>query len=322
MSPTRRSDTALRSLSASELALSPPEPPTGDTTAQAFFSRLMLAEDDGILATVRAALADGFAGVIFSGPPGTSKSEYASRIAQTLAGSDSRVRYIQFHPSFQYEDFVEGFTPRPGGGFELVPKHFLRVCKEAGQNTSDTYVLVIDEISRCDAARVFGEALTYIESSKRDIPFSLASGSVASVPKNLVLLATMNPWDRGVDEVDIALERRFAHIAMPPRVEILREMLTFSELSTEEREAVVRFFEAIQRLPNRFVRIGHAYFARIQDRAAVLRLWELQLRHHFERACRSNTAEYEHIEGLWKSVVVRVLAPDQPVANAGVEPTA
>ncbi len=79
-----------------------------------------------------------------------------------------------------------------------------------------TNVLVIDEISRADVPRVLGEALTYLEMSLRDRPFYLASGDIAEIPKNLFIIATMNPWDVSVDELDIALERRFAHIDVRP----------------------------------------------------------------------------------------------------------
>ena len=266
----------------------------------------MLNESDPIFIAVREALDDGFAGVIFSGPPGTGKTECASRIAQALALSDAnRVRYIQFHPSFQYEDFVEGFVPNETGGFKRALKHLCIICNQASLDPLNTYVLVIDEISRCDAARVFGEALTYIESSKRNLKFYLASGTEMVIPSNIVFLATMNPWDRGVDEVDIAFERRFAHIDMVPDVRKLREMLSSGSFSQTETDAIARFFEAIQKMPNRFLHVGHAYFVRAVDRASTLRLWNMQLRHHFERASRSNPGEFERVLGLWEQLVVR-----------------
>lgn len=87
------------------------------------------------------------------------------------------------------------------------------------------YILVIDELSRADVGRVFGEALTYVERTKRELPFNIASGDEIKVPSNLVILATMNPFDRGVDEVDSAFERRFAKVSMDPDREFLEGIL-------------------------------------------------------------------------------------------------
>lgn len=311
MNATRSSE-PLRSLSVEELGLEATADTSVDDKSAEYSAISPLDNDDKVLMRVREAIGDGFAGIIFSGPPGTSKSEYAARIAYTLADGDGeRVRFIQFHPSFQYEDFVEGFIPKEAGGFELKAKHFRNICETAAKDRLHTYVLVIDEISRCDAARVFGEALTYIESSKRDMEFALASGTVMSIPKNLVILATMNPWDRGVDEVDIALERRFAHIDMPPDPTILQGLLSSGDFSAEQLMAITRFFEAIQRLPNRFFHIGHAYFARAKDRGSLIRLWDLQLKHHFLRACRSNANEFGHVETLWNQLVLSAFAAPQ-----------
>ena len=61
--------------------------------------------------------------VIFQGPPGTGKTYVARALARHLAGADDRVTLVQFHPSYAYEDFVQGFRPTLLGdgqaGFEL-----------------------------------------------------------------------------------------------------------------------------------------------------------------------------------------------------------
>jgi len=110
-------------------------------------------------------LADGYAGVILTGPPGTSKSYYAEQIAAKLTDRDPyRVRFIQFHASYQYEDFVEGYVPRRDAtGFILQPKHLLEMAARAADDVDGkTYVLVIDELSRCDPARVILLALWFL----------------------------------------------------------------------------------------------------------------------------------------------------------------
>lgn len=261
-----------------------------------------LDESDEVLMAVRSAHDMGFAGVILSGPPGTGKSWYAQQIGVALSGSWDAVRSVQFHPSYQYEDFVFGYAPKDDGGFELRPKEFARICKDAATNPGTLHVLVIDEISRSDVVRVFGEALTYIETDKREQPFQLASGEELSVPKNLIIIGTMNPWDKGVDELDMALERRFAQIDLEPNVDTLRRLLTERKVPTDFVERIVTFFEKLQQQPLETVRLGHAYFLRCVDEETAKTAWRLRLRPSLRRACRLEPTLFKKIEGLWDDV--------------------
>jgi len=107
-------------------------------------------------------LAGIFGGVIFSGPPGTSKSFFAAVTAQIMAGGDkAQYRFVQFHASYQYEDFMLGFRPEENS-FAFKEGPFLKLVRAAERDPANTYVLVIDELSRADVGRVFGEALTYV----------------------------------------------------------------------------------------------------------------------------------------------------------------
>lgn len=260
------------------------------------------------LQDVEAALAMGFAGVILSGPPGTGKSYFAERIAHTLAVDADAVTVVQFHASYQYEDFMQGFAPAEGGGFSLVDKVFALACKAAIAREG-RHVIVIDEISRCDVARVFGEALTYMEPDKRGKKFTLASGDPLVVPGNLTILATMNPWDKGVDDLDVALERRFALIDMPPDPVALRQMLDDAGTPAAFAVRVVTFFEAIQKMQDDLVHLGHAYFKNCVSEEAAARLWRFRLHPFFKKACRLDRDMLRQIEVLWNRVV-------PPVAQA------
>jgi 5-methylcytosine-specific restriction protein B len=304
------SNKKVRSLSATDLGLQAYLTSSADSAA----ALDSLPDTDSVMAKIKDALSDGYAGVILEGPPGTSKSLYAHRAAITLAdGDDKRVRFVQFHPSYQYEDFVQGYVPSKGGSFDLKPKHFMKLCEDAEKEGDKTFVLVIDELSRCDAARVFGEALTYIEVSKRGLRFQLSSGTEMSVPKNLVILATLNPLDRGVDDMDVALERRFAHVEMMPSVEKLREILVENGLAADRIESVVRFFEQVQKSPNPMCHLGHAYFLHAEDERSLLRLWDMQLKHFFSRACRNDPDEFKKLENIWNQLIVK---PTPPAAAA------
>lgn len=255
-------------------------------------------------------LADGFAGIVYAGPPGTGKSRVARRVALWLTQSDpARYRLLQFHPSYQYEDFMQGFVPRPdGSGFELHDKHFVELCHRATAYPDQLHVLVIDELNRVDPSRVFGEALSFIEQDKKGQLFRLASGQELAVPANLLLLATLNDRDRGIDELEEAFERRFARVEILPSVTALEELLTENGLGAELRQRVGRFFSFLQRQSPPELHLGHGYFARVRDLASLQRLWQHQLQHLVARAFRAvpDEAAQRAIVQQWLSVVAPI----------------
>jgi 5-methylcytosine-specific restriction protein B len=272
---------------------------------------LSIGPDDARLVAVRDLL-DEYGGVIFVGPPGTSKTWYAAQVAAALVDRDpERVRFVQFHPSYQYEDFVEGFAPTVGGGFLPTRKHLLELCELAEADREQVVVLVIDELSRGDAARIFGEALTYIEKSKRDLSFSLASGRQASIPPNLVVIATMNPLDRGVDDVDAAFERRFGRIAFDPDPGLLTTVLNSNGVSEDLQNRVLKFFRGVQQgaKNNPYAQIGHTYFFGIKSEADLRRLWDHQLRFVFAKAYRLDPPGLKEIREAWEKVTMPNVAP-------------
>ncbi|WP_375462956.1 McrB family protein [uncultured Methylobacterium sp.] len=257
-------------------------------------------EGDAILAQIRMALDLGFAGVILSGPPGTGKSWYASRVAEVLTGDPTTVWTVQFHTSYQYEDFMEGFVPRESGGFTLQSKTFPLICEAARERPDLLHVLVIDEISRCDVARVFGEALTYLETDKRGRDFLLASGNEMNVPRNLAILATMNPWDKGVDELDVALERRFAQLDLLPSVAALRTILAQRGTAPDLIDRMAVFFEGVQTVENELCHLGHAYLLTCDTPDRARQTWALRLRPFFQKACRLHPQVMADIEARWQ----------------------
>lgn len=162
--------------------------------------------------------------VVYFGPPGTGKTYSALELASVWAaqnGQDS-VFKVTFHPSYGYEDFVQGYRPsgEGGSGFRLQPGILLTAALRAEElkAAQKSVLLFIDEINRGDVARIFGELITYIEPDKRDIPCTLASSPTAtfSVPDNLYFLGTMNTADKSVSLIDVAMRRRFAFVGFPP----------------------------------------------------------------------------------------------------------
>lgn len=165
--------------------------------------------------------------VVLYGPPGTGKTRAALQIRdrwKAQYGNES-VTLTTFHPSYSYEDFIEGWRPEPAapGGFDLRDGAFLRVAEHARTSGTPT-LLIIDEINRGDVARIFGEVITYIEHDKRNVEFSTAQNPATKrvVPPNLFVLGTMNTADKSINLLDVALRRRFAFIPCPPQPATLK----------------------------------------------------------------------------------------------------
>ncbi|MBT3219891.1 MAG: EVE domain-containing protein [Gemmatimonadales bacterium] len=145
---------------------------------------------------------------IFYGPPGTGKTWVALKLAEWLAGSQGQVKLVQFHPSYAYEDFVEGWRPTEDGNFELRDGPLKRLADQAADNPDHTFVLVVDEINRANLSKVLGELFFLLE--YRDHQATLQySDKEFSLPTNLTIIGTMNTADRSIALVDAALRRRF-----------------------------------------------------------------------------------------------------------------
>jgi len=165
--------------------------------------------------------------LILQGPPGSGKSFVAKRLAYALLGSkdDSRIESIQFHQSYSYEDFMQGYRPKEEGeGFNLKNGVFYRFCKKASQDLTRSYVFIIDEINRGNLSKIFGEVMLLIESDKRgpewgiSLTYSNELSPKFHIPPNLFILGMMNTADRSLAMVDYALRRRFAFKDIEPGI--------------------------------------------------------------------------------------------------------
>jgi 5-methylcytosine-specific restriction endonuclease McrBC GTP-binding regulatory subunit McrB len=204
-------------------------------------------------------------------------------LAYLLAGAKApeQIRRVQFHQSYAYEDFIQGFRPQEGAGFVRQDGPFLRFCAEALQDPNTPYVLLIDEINRGNVSKILGELMLLIEADKRspewalELAYSRPGEAAFHVPPNLHIIGTMNTADRSLAMVDYALRRRFSFIDVEPAFgsagfqRALREQLVDEDLIQSISARMRALNERIRNDPDLRAgfQIGHSYFCEPSDGA-------------------------------------------------------
>ncbi len=210
--------------------------------------------------------------IILQGSAGVGKTFIAKKIAQALQEdySEENIEMIQFHQSYSYEDFIQGYRPNKDS-FELKNGIFYEVCERAKKDTSVPYFLIIDEINRGNLSKIFGELMMLIEADKRGeknkIKLAYSSNEYFFIPDNLYIIGTMNTADRSLTIVDYALRRRFAFIKMRPKFnEQFHAFLSKKGLSKEIISSITNKMTTLNDIINSDeslgdgFEIGHSYF--------------------------------------------------------------
>lgn len=219
--------------------------------------------------------------LVLQGAPGVGKTFLAKRLAYSLMGAKdpSRVESVQFHQSYGYEDFVQGYRPDGYGGFVLKNGIFYDFCEKARSDATKRYVFIIDEINRGNLSKIFGELMLLIEPDKRNAEWAarLAYGGPDAprfhVPDNLYVIGMMNTADRSLSLVDYALRRRFTFVTLEPQFESdeFRRKLESLGVSDVVIDLVSQRMSNLNELIStdtvnlgRGFRIGHSFFVPIE----------------------------------------------------------
>jgi 5-methylcytosine-specific restriction protein B len=223
--------------------------------------------------------------LILYGPPGTGKTYLAQHLAWHLTEPNA-VKLVQFHPSYSYEDFFEGYRPTSGEdgriGFDLKPGPFRRIVEAARQDLSTPYVLIVDEINRANLAKVFGELYFLLEYRDQSVGLLYSGGDEDdfTLPENVFLIGTMNTADRSIALVDAAMRRRFAFVSLHPADEPVRGLLgRWLDRYGLSGEAAALLAALNARVPDADFAIGPSYLMRpgVYADGGLERVWRTSI---------------------------------------------
>ena len=242
--------------------------------------------------------------VIFQGPPGTGKTYVAKRIAEWCKKHGGDYQIVQFHPSYAYENFVEGFRPTlsEGGraGFTLTNGPLRRIAKKAEDNPDATFILVIDEVNRGNVAKILGELYFLLEYRNEEVSLQY-SGEGFSLPENLWFIGTMNTTDRSIALVDAALRRRFYFFGFFPDEAPIQGLLDrWLDKHNQGAKWVTRLVEtANEELGDRHLGIGPSHFMNKNvalDESRVRFIWEQAVIPYIEEHCFGNEEKLKRFD--------------------------
>lgn len=224
--------------------------------------------------------------LIFYGPPGTGKTYLAQKLAEFLGGGPEQVKLVQFHPSYAYEDFFEGFRPQEDPetrqvAFRLAagPLRELADLASSEGNRHVPHFLIIDEINRANLAKVFGELYFLLEYRNKSVRLTY-SGDDFALPPNLFVIGTMNTADRSIALVDAAMRRRFAFVELSPRTEPTKGMLRRWLAAKEHGSEPADLLDALnRRIADPDFQIGPSYLMKpgVYREGGMERTWRTKI---------------------------------------------
>lgn len=248
--------------------------------------------------------------IVFYGPPGTGKTYIAKKLAENITeGTDGFYDLLQFHQSYEYEDFIQGIRPNTDDNgdlfYNLQEGSFLEFCKEA-ESWNSPCVLILDELNRADVSSVFGELMYLLEYRGPDHSINLAQNTeedeAFSIPDNVYLIGTMNTADRSIALVDFALRRRFAFVPLRPNYQVLRNHYNATTYDVDDLIETVE--EINEEIDDENFSLGFTYFLELELEEELENVWRFEIVPYLEEYFIDNPSKVRQYR--WENVDIDV----------------
>lgn len=271
--------------------------------------------------------------IVLYGPPGTGKTYLAKELARHLVGDPSRVRLVQFHPSYSYEDFFEGYRPvetangQPSFQLKSGPLKLLAEEARLEENRANAFILIVDEMNRANLAKVFGELYFLLEYRRESVRLQYRPETPFQLPPNIFIIGTMNTADRSIALVDAAIRRRFPffelHPSEAPVNSVLERYLAANHLTDGRAGLLAELNDRIGEAGHD-LQIGPSYLMRSDIRSAsdIDLVWRYDImplleEHYYGQLHRNTIRERFGIDSIRKAVAGRNLS-GEPSGATGI----
>lgn len=248
--------------------------------------------------------------IVLYGPPGTGKTYVAQKFARFfVGGEEERIQIVQFHPSYSYEEFIEGIRPeaRDDGPprYPVRPGIFREFCDDV-RDQEGRFVMIVDEINRGNIAKIFGELMFLLEYRDSNVPLTY-SGRYFSIPENVYLIGTMNTADRSIALVDFALRRRFHFIHFGADRAVLERWIDANDVAIPY---LLQLFDAVNNaIDDHDYRIGFSYFMKPgMGESDLCRVWRYSIEPYLEEYFFDNRAKVDELR--WDALTAEFRASE------------
>lgn len=245
---------------------------------------------------------------ILYGPPGTSKTYMIDHLKDSLGDDIGKFQVVQFHSNYSYEEFIEGIVPDTiNGGFKYELGVFSQFCEDAKaiflEKPENLCIFVIDEINRANVTSVFGEVMNLIENKGQRKLTTAKTHREFYIPKNVVIIGTMNTADKTLAKLDFAFRRRFRFLSVFPSKESLHKMVASVGFDLSIGISVDEYIDCFEILNAKILKhpqlgknltLGHVLWARKNSagepytKAEIGRIFKETILPQIENYCGSN----------------------------------